>query len=69
MNIPARLKASKGDYLVNAAVEGLGVFIGPAFIVQSALKNGLLEAALTGVDWAPTVDDVGRLITCAVNKQ
>lgn len=52
--LPARLRASNGDFLRDAAIAGHGVFIGPMFIVHEAIAAGQLETALHEFDWPPS---------------
>lgn len=47
----ARLTASNGDLLCNAAIAGLGVIREPTFIVHSAIERGLLEPVFTDHVW------------------
>ena len=46
MKVNGNLRSSMGKILMNAAENGNGIFIGPTFMIASALKEGRLEAVL-----------------------
>ena len=46
IKVNGNLRSSMGKILMNAAENGNGLFIGPTFMIASALKEGRLEAVL-----------------------
>ncbi|MBL6958396.1 MAG: LysR family transcriptional regulator [Rhodospirillales bacterium] len=44
--VKGRIRANNGEALAKAAVGGMGVYLGPTFIIGEQLKNGSLIAAL-----------------------
>ena len=46
IKVIGNLRSSMGKILMNAAENGNGIFIGPTFMMASALKEGRLETAL-----------------------
>jgi len=46
IKVNGNLRSSMGSILMNAAQNGSGIFIGPTFMVASALEEGLLETVL-----------------------
>ena len=46
IKVNGNLRSGMGSILMNAALNGNGIFIGPIFMVASALKEGQLEAVL-----------------------
>jgi len=46
IKVNGNLRSSMGSILMNAAQNGSGIFIGPTFMVASALKEGTLETVL-----------------------
>ncbi len=46
IKVNGNLRSSLGNILMNAAQNGSGIFIGPTFMVASALKEGRLETVL-----------------------
>ena len=51
VRVQSALQANNGDFLVEAAVRGLGVIRQPRFMMADALEAGLLEPVLTGFQW------------------
>ncbi len=51
VRVQSVLQANNGDFLVQAAVRGLGVIRQPHFMLSDALESGLLEPALTQFKW------------------
>ena len=45
------MRASSGDFLLNAAAHGLGIVIQPAFIAAEAIRRGNLVPILRNVVW------------------
>lgn len=43
-----RLRANNGDFLVNAAMQGLGIFQSPTFLCDDYIRNGQLRTVLDG---------------------
>lgn len=52
VRIPVRMLANNGDYLLEAAIAGLGIVIGPVFIAYQAIDEGKLVPLLTDYVWA-----------------
>ncbi len=50
VRVSGNLRGNNGDILVNAAIEGLGVVLQPAFLVFEALRRGQLVRLLPGWD-------------------
>ena len=50
--VPVRLRAGNGDFLCDAAAAGLGVVMGPTFIVHHPIAQGRLVPALTDYSWS-----------------
>lgn len=48
------MRASSGEFLCSAAEAGLGMTMGPSFIMRDAVESGRLEPVLTELGW-PTV--------------
>ena len=48
------LRASSGDFLANAAAQGMGIVIQPTFIASEAIRRGALVPILTDYDWPTT---------------
>lgn len=46
IKVNGNLRSSMGNILMNAAQNGSGIFIGPTFMIASALKEGRLETVL-----------------------
>lgn len=46
IKVNGNLRSSMGKILMNAAENGKGIFIGPTFMIASALKEGKLESVL-----------------------
>ena len=46
ITVSGNLRSSMGNILMNAAQNGSGIFIGPTFMIASALKEGKLETVL-----------------------
>lgn len=51
VRVQSVLQANNGDFLVAAAVRGLGVIRQPRFMMSDALDAGLLEPVLTRFQW------------------
>ncbi len=51
VHLRPRYLASNGDALVQAAIAGLGALRQPTFIVDAAIREGLLQPVLLDVDW------------------
>lgn len=51
VRVQSVLQANNGDFLVQAAVRGLGVIRQPRFMMSDALEAGLLEPVLTRFKW------------------
>lgn len=51
VSVNAKLTATNGDALREAAISGLGVLCEPSFIVHSAVERNLLEPVLTSWEW------------------
>lgn len=49
--VKPRYRASNGDALVNAAIQGLGVVRLPTFMMNEAIESGELEPALVSINW------------------
>lgn len=54
INVNAKMKASSGDFLGAAAIEGLGIALQPTFIAGEAISRGELVAVLTDYEWPVT---------------
>ncbi|MEQ8662277.1 MAG: LysR family transcriptional regulator [Gammaproteobacteria bacterium] len=52
VRVPAILEANSGDYLLEAAIAGLGVILQPRFICYRALQDGRLEAVFPRHEWS-----------------
>jgi DNA-binding transcriptional LysR family regulator len=46
IKVSGNLRSDMGNILMNAALNGNGIFIGPTFMIASALKEGRLETVL-----------------------
>ncbi len=46
IKVNGNLRSDMGNILMNAALNGNGIFIGPTFMIASALKEGRLETVL-----------------------
>ena len=46
IKVNGNLRSSMGNILMNAAQNGSGIFIGPTYMIASALKEGRLETVL-----------------------
>ena len=46
IKVDGNLRSGMGNILMNAAQNGSGIFIGPTFMIASALKEGRLETVL-----------------------
>ncbi|MEH6557328.1 MAG: substrate binding domain-containing protein, partial [Oceanicoccus sp.] len=46
IKVNGNLRSSMGNILMNAAQNGSGIFIGPTFMIASAVKEGRLETVL-----------------------
>ena len=46
IKVNGNLRSDTGNILMNAALNGNGIFIGPTFMITSALKEGRLETVL-----------------------
>jgi len=46
IKVNGNLRSSMGSILMNSAQNGKGIFIGPTFMIASALKEGVLETVL-----------------------
>jgi DNA-binding transcriptional LysR family regulator len=55
IKVPAILRANNGDYLRDAAINGLGVIVEPTFIVYQEIQEGSLIPVLTDYQW-PAID-------------
>ncbi|WP_247334275.1 LysR family transcriptional regulator [Bradyrhizobium sp. 147] len=53
VSISGRLRATNGDLLRSAAVEGLGITLAPTFIVGEDIKSGRLVPLLQGYEVKP----------------
>ncbi|MEJ2346268.1 MAG: LysR family transcriptional regulator [Gammaproteobacteria bacterium] len=51
VKVPVRLQANNGDFLRAAAVAGLGLVMGPTFILYQELERGDLRPLLTDYTW------------------
>mgnify|MGYP000689747877 CR=1 FL=1 len=51
VKIEGNLRSDTGNILMNAALNGNGIFIGPTYMVDGAIKEGRLETVLD--DYAP----------------
>lgn len=47
------MQANNGDFLLQAAMAGVGIVISPTFIVCDAIRDGRLQAVLTEYQWSP----------------
>jgi DNA-binding transcriptional LysR family regulator len=45
------MRASSGDFLVNAAAHGLGIVIQPTFLASESIRRGTLVPILEGYEW------------------
>ena len=52
IEMPTRLKANNGDFLIQAAIAGEGITIQPSFILCDAIRSRQLEAILTDHVWS-----------------
>ena len=55
VRLPLRLRANNGDYLLQAAIDGLGVLNSPSFIAYEAIEQGKLKPILSDFQ----LDDIG----------
>jgi DNA-binding transcriptional LysR family regulator len=46
VRVPGNLKANNGEFLLNAAIDGLGVVVSTTFIACKAIEQGLLRPIL-----------------------
>ncbi len=51
VKIPIRLKSNNGDFLISAALAGLGIIMQPSFYVHQAIASGALIPILTEIHW------------------
>jgi DNA-binding transcriptional LysR family regulator len=51
VKIPIRLKSNNGDFLISAALAGLGIIMQPTFYVHRAIASGALIPVLTDYRW------------------
>ncbi len=51
LRLKTRLQANNGDFLLQAAEQGLGLLIQPTFIANDAIVEGRLQAALLNYHW------------------
>ncbi|UCG73661.1 MAG: LysR family transcriptional regulator [Chromatiales bacterium] len=51
VQVPARLRASNGEFLRDAAIAGMGVIFQPTFITHQAIEAGQLVPTLTDYVW------------------
>jgi len=51
VRVPTVLQANSGDYLLDAAIDGLGVTLQPRFISHDAIASGLLEPVFSEYEW------------------
>lgn len=51
VRIPSALQANNGDFILEAAIKGLGVIRQPRFICHQAIEAGLLEPVFTNYQW------------------
>ena len=49
--VEPRVTVNNGDFLLNAAIAGLGIICEPSFIVNEAVQRGLLQVALCNYHW------------------
>jgi len=47
VRVPPVLRAKSGDYMLDAAIDGLGVTLQPRFIAHEAITSGLLESVFS----------------------
>ncbi len=52
VRVPGVLTANSGDYLLEAAIAGLGVILQPRFICYQAIRAGLLEPVFPRHEWS-----------------
>lgn len=46
VRVPGHIKANNGEFLLNAAIDGLGIVVSTTFIACDAIKKGLLKPVL-----------------------
>jgi DNA-binding transcriptional LysR family regulator len=51
VKIPIRLKSNNGDFLVSAALAGLGIVMQPSFYVHQLIESGALIPVLSEIHW------------------
>ena len=51
VQVPVRLAASSGDFLIRAAIAGEGLIMHPTFYLDEALRTGKLVKVLTDHTW------------------
>ena len=51
VRVPLLLQTNNGDYILEAAVTGLGMMKQPKYICHEAVQAGLLEPVLTSYQW------------------
>ena len=51
LRLKSTIQANNGDFLMAAALQGLGLMIQPCFIVDQAVAQGVLEPALCDFQW------------------
>lgn len=54
VDVRVALIATSGEFLVNAAIEGLGIVIQPTFIAGESIRRGDLQPILTDFRWPVT---------------
>ncbi len=55
VSIPhTRLSANNGDFLTNAAINGLGIVVSPTFLLSDAIRSGELRKILQGYNTEAT---------------
>jgi DNA-binding transcriptional LysR family regulator len=52
VKVPIRMLANSGDYLLEAALAGLGIVVEPVFIAYEAIEQGRLIPVLTDYSWS-----------------
>ncbi len=52
VRVRGRLRGNNGDILIQAAIDGLGIYLAPTFIAHEALRSGALAPILR--DWRAT---------------
>lgn len=49
--LPTRMQANNGDFLLQGAIDGMGVVLQPSFIAHGAIEDGRLEPMLCDFAW------------------